>query len=237
MGSTRVTLAAFLLAALFMAMNAHAVQDTVLIQGIQFVPDSVTINEGDSVIWINNDGVPHTSTSDSSLWDSGILNNGDSYTLQLNTAGEYPYHCTVHPSMLGNITVQSTVVPDVEVNIGNFFFDPAVIYIDSGQTVRWTNTVSVIHTTTSNDGVWDSGDMGLNDMFDFTFDTTGVFDYVCTYHAGTMMGTVIVGPPDSIAADIAIDDFFFNPDCPNRRPSSTWTSVNEMPQCPRVTIV
>lgn len=196
--------------AMFCVVSARAAQDTVFIQDFFFDPDSVTVNQGDSVIWINNGSFPHTTTSDSGLWDSGPLNNGDSYTLSLDNDGNFPYHCDFHPSMLGNIEVLP--VPDVMIDIGNFFFSPAVIHIDIGQTVRWTNTSSTTHTSTAVGGLWDSGDLGLDDFFDFTFMSEGVYDYLCTYHPLSMTGTVIVGTPDSVDAEVMIGDFFFDSD-------------------------
>lgn len=197
--------------AFFFARAARAVQDTVFIQDFFFDPDSVTVNQGDSVIWINNGAIQHTSTSDDEIWDSGILSNGDSYTLSLDSPGDFPYHCSIHPSMLGNIEVLP--LPDVMVDIGDFFFSPAVIQIDIGQTVRWTNTSTItIHTSTAVGGLWNSGDLAPNDFFDFTFNSEGVFDYMCTYHPELMNGTVIVGTPDSVDAEVMIGEYFFNSD-------------------------
>lgn len=199
-------------AALITATSANAAQDTVFIQSFTFVPDHVTINQGDSVVWINNDGVPHTSTSDDALWDSGTLNNGDSYTLGFDSSGTFPYHCTFHISMLGTVEVLPVVVPDIEIEIGNFYFSPAVIQIDVGQIARWINTTATTHTSTSLEGVWDSGDLGQNDSFDYTFSLEGEYDYDCTYHPVSMTGTVIVGTPDSVDTDVMIGDNFFDLD-------------------------
>jgi plastocyanin len=199
-------------AVLISATSVRAVQDTVLIQGFAFVPDTITINQGDSVVWINNDGVPHTSTSDEGLWDSGTLNNGESYILGFDSSGTFAYHCAIHPSMLGAVEVLPAVVPDVEIDIGNFYFSPTAVQIDTGQIVRWTNVSATIHTTTSNDGLWDSGDMGQDDSFDYTFSLEGEYDYECTYHPVSMTGTIIVGTPDSIDAEVDMGDNFFDLD-------------------------
>ncbi len=191
---------------------AFAVQDTVIIDSFAFSPDIITINEGDTVVWTNLQSISHTSTSDDSIWLSPLLATGQSFSFAFDSAGTFPYHCTPHPFMTATVDVLPAVVPDVIVDIGNFFFSPAVIQIDIGQTVRWINTVSVIHTSTADGGLWDSGDLGLNDFFDFTFTTEGVYDYTCFYHPLQMDGTVIVGTPDSISAEIMMGEFFFNPD-------------------------
>jgi plastocyanin len=79
-----------------------------------FIPQVDTIVVGDSVRWTNNGVSPHTSTSDTkSLWDSGTLYPGESFTFQFDTPGSYSYHCEFHPSMTGTIMVQpSTDVKD-----------------------------------------------------------------------------------------------------------------------------
>ncbi|SYZ72152.1 exported hypothetical protein [Candidatus Zixiibacteriota bacterium] len=77
----------------------------VSITGFTFSPSSLTINEGQTVRWTNNDPITHTTTSDDLIWDSGFLSNGQKFAFTFNTAGSYPYHCTVHLTMLGTITV------------------------------------------------------------------------------------------------------------------------------------
>lgn len=194
------------------AISAHAVQDTVIIYDFTFIPDHVIINHGDSVVWINVDGFLHTSTSDDGLWDSGPLNPTQSFTFAFDSSGTFPYHCTFHISMLGTVEVLPEVVPDVEIEIGNFYFSPTAVQIDTGQIVRWTNTSATIHTSTSTDGVWDSGDLGQDETFDYTFSLEGKYDYDCTYHPVSMTGTIIVGTPDSIEAEVDMGDNFFNLD-------------------------
>ena len=194
------------------ATSVQAVQDTVLIQGFAFVPDTITINQGDSIVWINNDAVPHTSTSDTGLWDSGTLNNGDSFVLAFDSSGTFPYHCAIHLSMTATVEVLPAVVPDVMVDIGDYFFSPPAIQVDIGQIVRWTNNGTRTHTSTATGGLWDSGDIDPGNMFDYTFSLEGEYDYLCTYHPALMTGTVIVGTPDSVAVDVAMGDNFFDSD-------------------------
>ena len=84
---------------------SQAAMHDVAIMNFAFIPADLTVNPGDTVRWTNNDVVPHTSTSDTGVWDSGTLQNGDTYTLSLSDPGDFPYHCNIHPSMLGSITV------------------------------------------------------------------------------------------------------------------------------------
>ena len=83
----------------------------VTIQDFFFSPTPVTINVGDTVRWTNNGPSPHSSTSDTSVWDSGVLNVGQTFSFTFNTAGTYLYHCSVHPSMHGSVVVNGANNP------------------------------------------------------------------------------------------------------------------------------
>ncbi len=80
--------------------------NTVTIQNFSFNPSTLTISVGSSVTWTNKDSVDHTVTSDTGLFQSGTLANGQSYTYQFTTAGTYNYSCSIHPNMHGKIVVQ-----------------------------------------------------------------------------------------------------------------------------------
>jgi len=87
-----------------------------------------------------------------------------------------------------------------QVTIFDFGFDPQVLNIKVGDTVTWTNTGQVQHTTTSGDGntqtpsgVWDSGLLDPGESFSFTFTTPGAFDYYCIPHP-FMQGQIVVSP-------------------------------------------
>lgn len=78
------------------------------IQNMAYSPSSITITQGDILIWTNLDSVGHTVTEDGSspTFNSGTLTNGQTYTLTGLSAGTYTYHCQPHPSMTGTIIVQ-----------------------------------------------------------------------------------------------------------------------------------
>ena len=57
------------------------------------------------VTWINNDGVTHRVVSDAPLFASGNLGNGATFSFTFVAAGTYSYHCSIHPSMVGTITI------------------------------------------------------------------------------------------------------------------------------------
>jgi plastocyanin len=80
--------------------------NTVLISDMAFGPASMTVAKNATITWQNNDGVAHTSTSDSGVWDTGLIAPGGSKTTTFATTGTFPFHCTKHPMMTGTIIVQ-----------------------------------------------------------------------------------------------------------------------------------
>jgi plastocyanin len=78
----------------------------VFIQGMAFSPQTLTVAVNTTVKWTNKDAVSHTATSNTGLFDSGILGNGGWYSFQFTSTGTYQYHCSVHPGMMGTIIVQ-----------------------------------------------------------------------------------------------------------------------------------
>jgi plastocyanin len=71
-----------------------------------YSPSPVRLAPGSSVTWINNDNTAHTSTADGGAWNSGQIAPGRTFTRTFATAGSFPYHCTIHPGMVGTIEVQ-----------------------------------------------------------------------------------------------------------------------------------
>jgi plastocyanin len=93
----------------------------------------------------------------------------------------------------GNVASPLTATSVKGVKIINFAFKPKAITISKGTRVRWTNAGSVSHTTTSNNGVWDSGVMAPGAAFGRVFRKVGTFKYHCTIHPTLMHGKIIVG--------------------------------------------
>lgn len=71
-----------------------------------FMPDQLNVAVGETVTWTNTDAVAHTSTSDASGWDSGIVAPGGHFSSSFQAAGTYSYHCAIHPGMVGTIVVR-----------------------------------------------------------------------------------------------------------------------------------
>lgn len=66
----------------------------------------IIVKAGTTVTWVNKDDTAHTTTSNSGLWNSGVMAVGSSFSYTFSTAGTYPYHCNIHP-MTGTIEVVS----------------------------------------------------------------------------------------------------------------------------------
>lgn len=84
---------------------------------------------------------------------------------------------------------RSAQTKSASVDIGDNFFDPKELTITVGTTVMWTNKGERPHTSTADDGSWDSGadpkDYILpGQSFSHTFNTAGKFPYYCRLHGG-----------------------------------------------------
>jgi plastocyanin len=71
----------------------------------KFAPDPVTGKVGDTIAWANGDSAGHTVTLDDGTCTTDTIANGASGALTLTAAGTYTYHCNIHPSMKGTITI------------------------------------------------------------------------------------------------------------------------------------
>jgi plastocyanin len=78
----------------------------VFIESFAFNPSTITVSVNTTITWTNKDAVAHTVTSDSPSFDSNNINTNQTYTHQFTVAGTYPYHCSLHPTMLAKVIVQ-----------------------------------------------------------------------------------------------------------------------------------
>lgn len=76
---------------------------TVTIEDMKFTPARVTIEAGDTVTWVWDDGsMPHDVSGDG--FKSEVQSEGN-FTHTFEDAGSYPYVCTLHSGMKGTVTV------------------------------------------------------------------------------------------------------------------------------------
>lgn len=91
---------------------------------LRFDPERLTITVGDSIEWKTIGAIPHTATCDEAKakqpdqhvkrpagaesWDSGIINQGQSFKHTFPMAGDYTYFCVPHElqGMVGYLTVK-----------------------------------------------------------------------------------------------------------------------------------
>ncbi len=71
-----------------------------------FMPAEVNVAAGTTVTWVNADSTSHTSTSDVTGWNSGAIAPGGRFSVSFQTVGTFPYHCTIHPGMVGTVVVR-----------------------------------------------------------------------------------------------------------------------------------
>jgi plastocyanin len=98
--------------------TAIAILQGAAVQGSpDYEPDPAQVPVGNTIVWDNQDAVPHTATSgtgpqdpeSAQLFDTGIINGGEESTpVELQGASEgqtIPFYCIVHPYMTGELTV------------------------------------------------------------------------------------------------------------------------------------
>ncbi len=72
-----------------------------------YSPSPTTVRMGQTVAWRNNDSTAHNANQDNGGFATCNLNAGaTSASITMSTAGTFTYHCTLHPGMVGTITVQ-----------------------------------------------------------------------------------------------------------------------------------
>jgi plastocyanin len=86
--------------------SAIAAEHAVKIEGMAFGPVTLALKVGDTVVFTNADGAPHTATASNRAFDTGRLAKGQSATVKIDAAGTVEYFCTVHPSMKASISAK-----------------------------------------------------------------------------------------------------------------------------------
>lgn len=79
---------------------------TVTIENLQFHPVTLTVKRGDTVVWRNADLFPHNVVAQSGAFRSPEVGASGTWVYTAKQAGEFPYVCTLHPSMKGMLIVR-----------------------------------------------------------------------------------------------------------------------------------
>jgi plastocyanin/predicted lipoprotein with Yx(FWY)xxD motif len=80
---------------------------SVQIANFAFAPSDLKVKVGATVTWTNTDTASHTVTADNGSFNSGKIETGSTFKETFAKAGTYTYHCAIHSSMTGTITVTS----------------------------------------------------------------------------------------------------------------------------------
>lgn len=86
--------------------GANPPANQVLMNSSSFSPRTITVTVGTTVTWTNRDGMSHTVTSNTGVFDSGTISNNGVYTYTFATVGTFPYFCQLHPGMTGSVVVR-----------------------------------------------------------------------------------------------------------------------------------
>ncbi|HXD44588.1 MAG TPA: cupredoxin family copper-binding protein [Pseudolabrys sp.] len=89
------------------AAPASAAEIKVGIDNFTFNPKELKVKTGTTVVWTNNDDIPHTVASPRNSIKSKPLDTGDSFSFTFTTPGAYDYFCSLHPHMTGRIVVEA----------------------------------------------------------------------------------------------------------------------------------
>jgi plastocyanin len=83
----------------------------VSIKDYAYDPNTITVPAGTTAIWTNLDIVPHTVTSTTGKFDSGVLEPGQKFNYTFNDPGTYNYYSTIHTYMKGQVIVTAYARP------------------------------------------------------------------------------------------------------------------------------
>jgi plastocyanin len=79
----------------------HIVQ----IKQMKYEPAELTVNKGDTIVWVNNDIVNHDVTEEANhTWTSGLMPVGQSWRMVANQSSDY--YCSIHVVMKGKVIVR-----------------------------------------------------------------------------------------------------------------------------------
>jgi len=78
----------------------------VKIDNFSFGPQTLTVPVGATVTWTNRDDIPHTSVSTDGVFKSKVMDTDEKFSYTFTKAGTYPYFCSIHPKMTGQVVVK-----------------------------------------------------------------------------------------------------------------------------------
>jgi plastocyanin len=88
------------------ADQPSAANAEVKIDNFSFGPQEITVPVGATVTWTNRDDIPHTSVSIDGVFKSKVMDTDEKFSYKFTKPGTYPYYCTIHPKMTGQVVVK-----------------------------------------------------------------------------------------------------------------------------------
>ena len=80
---------------------------TIVIEGMRFQPDDLTVHVGDTIVWTNKDVFAHTATAAGKFDSRQIDANGGSWRYTPGAAGDVAYICDLHPTMKAMVRIKA----------------------------------------------------------------------------------------------------------------------------------
>lgn len=71
------------------------------IEAFAFQPPQIIVSPGDTIVWVNQDIVPHFISIAEGQWQSPIIEEGQSWEMVVDQTGSHAYICVFHPKMMG----------------------------------------------------------------------------------------------------------------------------------------
>ncbi len=186
-----------------------------------FLPSSIAINVGDTVIWGNNDTVGHTVTSvafnSPLIWPAGGQEGSPLFNHTFDRPGVYSYFCQIHPHMSGTVYVATEETQRRLVSVNHYpikntiieipydtaynnkfkqgFFIPANTYVEPDSRVTWVNNDYVSHTATATDNSFDTKEIQPGESKTLTIDVGPKrIAYYCQIHPWMQASLTISSP-------------------------------------------
>lgn len=185
---------------------------TVDLLGFRASPERLEITTGTTVTWNNKEPVDypvksgrHEFKADDGSFASPSMAPGTRWSRRFNLPGEFTYRCAVHAELAGQVIVTGPPIleklveevaitepkPDDPTSWG---FQPNDLIVTTGMTVEWRNNGTNVHTVTSDDQRFESGNIAPGATWKFTFDEPGAFVYHCTPHPWMTASIRVVVP-------------------------------------------
>lgn len=76
-------------------------QHVIHIEAFAFQPPQIIVSPGDTIVWVNQDIVPHFLNIGEDQWQSPVIEGGQSWEMVVDQTGRFAYICVFHPKMAG----------------------------------------------------------------------------------------------------------------------------------------